>query len=562
MCVHFSFIFGSSFFGCLFFFFFARRRGIPATAMSMHDFGLLPPTHDHFPSAFMQGYHHHHPSSYDQYDISSSTQLPRDSRDVRDAHHHTTTTHPRDPRDAHGHHHRATTFMSRQQQQSYPHAFEYTHNPIAHSTLLPRAASGLDFDPRPPHAGWTPKEEVDDDEQSRELLTHDERSPIDVSMPHTRGSPRDLRDPRDVRDLSHSPSGQHPLPPSLAPAPLVAAAAAAATATSGGTSSKTYSFVSLPGNAVRKRPRRRYDEIERLYACSWPDCTKAYGTLNHLNAHVSMQRHGPKRSPAGECAHIHADAGLILLLEFKELRKQWRQQKKQDTAVISPATGARAPSSAAPSSVTRRRRATESALSLSLPGDMTTVMPAHRLSLGDLRYPPLSDDEGTALGPSPTSTTSDSVAYWQDSPISPESNQHHLGHHTQHQHPHQHQHQHHPHPRSTSLHYPVAIPQSPSLSPAVDGGAGGLSPPLNRLPPDSTLLTPLPGYRPPSPPSPLSPHQQSPMSRLGPGSTLLQPLHASTLATLSPQPVQDHLPRSPEMQSQRGYDMYQDRRSA
>lgn len=64
--------------------------------------------------------------------------------------------------------------------------------------------------------------------------------------------------------------------------------------------SKTYSFVSLPGNAVRKRPRRRYDEIERLYSCAWPDCTKAYGTLNHLNAHVSMQRHGPKRSPAGK----------------------------------------------------------------------------------------------------------------------------------------------------------------------------------------------------------------------------------------------------------------------
>ncbi|KAF8523615.1 hypothetical protein JB92DRAFT_2704657 [Gautieria morchelliformis] len=84
--------------------------------------------------------------------------------------------------------------------------------------------------------------------------------------------------------------------------------------------SKTYSFVSLPGNAIRKRPRRRYDEIERLYACSWPDCTKAYGTLNHLNAHVSMQRHGPKRSPA----------------EFKELRKQWRQQKKLDSSAVGP----------------------------------------------------------------------------------------------------------------------------------------------------------------------------------------------------------------------------------
>ncbi|KAJ3798509.1 Zn finger family DNA binding protein [Lentinula aff. detonsa] len=81
--------------------------------------------------------------------------------------------------------------------------------------------------------------------------------------------------------------------------------------------SKTYSFVALPGNTIKKRPRRRYDEIERLYQCSWPDCNKAYGTLNHLNAHVTMQKHGPKRSPN----------------EFKELRKQWRKAKKESEAV-------------------------------------------------------------------------------------------------------------------------------------------------------------------------------------------------------------------------------------
>ena len=72
--------------------------------------------------------------------------------------------------------------------------------------------------------------------------------------------------------------------------------------------SKTYSFVSLPGNAVRKRPRRRYDEIERLYHCSWTGCTKSYGTLNHLNAHIVMQRHGNKRTPAGEiCSPLYLD---------------------------------------------------------------------------------------------------------------------------------------------------------------------------------------------------------------------------------------------------------------
>jgi hypothetical protein len=77
---------------------------------------------------------------------------------------------------------------------------------------------------------------------------------------------------------------------------------------------KTYSFVALPGNAVKKRPRRRFDEIERLYQCSWPDCTKAYGTLNHLNAHVTMQKHGPKRSPNGEDLCIIACLPIFVLL--------------------------------------------------------------------------------------------------------------------------------------------------------------------------------------------------------------------------------------------------------
>lgn len=64
----------------------------------------------------------------------------------------------------------------------------------------------------------------------------------------------------------------------------------------------------------RKRPRRRYDEIERLYHCKWPGCQKSYGTLNHLNAHVAMQKHGAKRTPA----------------EFKEMRKAWRKGKRDE----------------------------------------------------------------------------------------------------------------------------------------------------------------------------------------------------------------------------------------
>lgn len=36
-----------------------------------------------------------------------------------------------------------------------------------------------------------------------------------------------------------------------------------------------------------------------MYKCGWNGCEKAYGTLNHLNAHVTMQSHGAKRTPEG-----------------------------------------------------------------------------------------------------------------------------------------------------------------------------------------------------------------------------------------------------------------------
>ncbi|CEH11758.1 related to c2h2 transcriptional regulator [Ceraceosorus bombacis] len=68
------------------------------------------------------------------------------------------------------------------------------------------------------------------------------------------------------------------------------------------------------GSNHKKRPRRRYDEIERLYNCSFPGCAKSYGTLNHLNAHVAMQKHGAKRTPG----------------EFKEMRKAWRKGKREE----------------------------------------------------------------------------------------------------------------------------------------------------------------------------------------------------------------------------------------
>ncbi|KAK4167629.1 hypothetical protein QBC43DRAFT_341979 [Cladorrhinum sp. PSN259] len=79
---------------------------------------------------------------------------------------------------------------------------------------------------------------------------------------------------------------------------------------------QVYSFVPIPGAQQHKRPRRRYEEIERMYKCGWNGCEKAYGTLNHLNAHVTMQAHGAKRTPE----------------EFKEIRKEWKARKKEEEA--------------------------------------------------------------------------------------------------------------------------------------------------------------------------------------------------------------------------------------
>ncbi|KAJ1307012.1 hypothetical protein OPQ81_007992 [Rhizoctonia solani] len=122
---------------------------------------------------------------------------------------------------------------------------------------------------------------------------------------------------------SSNSTGMPASPDQLAMQPngLVAALPEGATPPSGNNpGQRTYAFVSLAGSTIRKRPRRRYDEIERLYSCSFEDCTKAYGTLNHLNAHVTMQKHGPKRNPS----------------EFKELRKLWRTQKKAEQVANRP----------------------------------------------------------------------------------------------------------------------------------------------------------------------------------------------------------------------------------
>ncbi|KAK0489033.1 Zn finger family DNA binding protein [Armillaria novae-zelandiae] len=213
--------------------------------------------------------------------------------------------------------------------------------------------------------------------------------------------------------------------------------------------SKRYSFVALAGNAVKKRPRRRYDEIERLYQCTWPDCNKAYGTLNHLNAHVTMQKHGAKRSPN----------------EFKELRKQWRKAKKESEFPSSNLNeaGYLLPSGVQTSHMQPERYSV--ADDLRYASEDRTHRIVDRPNYDERsRYPPPSGWQQPA-----TSSYTRSQSQYPSAPFPPPSSlvpQH-------------------------SLHSVPPI-RSEYVRPTSS------SPPMNRLPPNSTLLTPLPGYQPPT----------------------------------------------------------------
>lgn len=50
-----------------------------------------------------------------------------------------------------------------------------------------------------------------------------------------------------------------------------------------------------------------------MYKCGWNGCEKAYGTLNHLNAHVTMQSHGAKRTPEGKFMSFFFAFRLLLV---------------------------------------------------------------------------------------------------------------------------------------------------------------------------------------------------------------------------------------------------------
>lgn len=53
-----------------------------------------------------------------------------------------------------------------------------------------------------------------------------------------------------------------------------------------------------------------------MYKCGWNGCEKAYGTLNHLNAHVTMQAHGQKRTPEGKSPLLVNYSGYFVMDEL------------------------------------------------------------------------------------------------------------------------------------------------------------------------------------------------------------------------------------------------------
>ncbi|KAI5304738.1 hypothetical protein KEM56_006015 [Ascosphaera pollenicola] len=226
------------------------------------------------------------------------------------------------------------------QAQSIPQAPQTYQDPQAHGQTQappPPQPPAPQPQPQPPQ----PEPQAQAQTQEQGPIKSDSELPVDPSMAPvaTPAYPQYAPYPPQGHDMSHYAHpppqiyGRPEWPPQYAqPAHHAIPAAYASPATTVGTSpqlaaapprpgqahyfSQVYSFVPIPGTQQHKRPRRRYEEIERMYKCGWNGCEKAYGTLNHLNAHVTMQSHGAKRTPE----------------EFKEIRKEWKARKKEEEA--------------------------------------------------------------------------------------------------------------------------------------------------------------------------------------------------------------------------------------
>ncbi|CAD6501802.1 BgTH12-02048 [Blumeria graminis f. sp. triticale] len=144
--------------------------------------------------------------------------------------------------------------------------------------------------------------------------------------PHPSGSMYTQPRPDWAGYAGHQNHTQHTMPGSYS---VTGPQTPSAPVTTGARPGQVYSFVPIPGAQQHKRPRRRYEEIERMYKCGWNGCEKAYGTLNHLNAHVTMQSHAWVDRNFGNLS-VTKHTLTCSSSEFKEIRKEWKARKKEE----------------------------------------------------------------------------------------------------------------------------------------------------------------------------------------------------------------------------------------
>lgn len=99
---------------------------------------------------------------------------------------------------------------------------------------------------------------------------------------------------------------------------------------------KQFSFVAMSAVKTKKRFRRKFEEIDRIFACNYPGCDKSYGTLNNLNAHILMQKHGNKRSAYEFKDHQRGGQAQLSQIHHQMHHQQLPQQHDLQDAYMLP----------------------------------------------------------------------------------------------------------------------------------------------------------------------------------------------------------------------------------
>lgn len=80
----------------------------------------------------------------------------------------------------------------------------------------------------------------------------------------------------------------------------------------------TISHPSASSAHTKKRQRKRFEDVERLYYCDFKNCNKGYGSLTHLNEHRVIQKHGARKK----------------IEDFKHIKLIQKQNKREKKNLI------------------------------------------------------------------------------------------------------------------------------------------------------------------------------------------------------------------------------------